>query len=389
MKSVLFNSHDIVLALVIGLSFLLAFRLRSVAALPRATHWLLPAFFILSAFVAIDTLLFWGDAIKFAAFDVSPWLPMLFSFASFAVGPVLYWAFRSLLAPQKPLRRRDLAQLLPAIATFPYLYWACYQHPFELQRELVLNLAIFSDVNAHFMTFLTFKKLMPVIYGILSIALLFQPGAPPRESDARLLQPYVGFVLIWFWVLLTHLLGQWLPTASSDLLGIFGNYMSLTLIAVLVLRGVAYPPPASSVAVMTPPPEKEPEETIEDNDEITALSEQIHTFIQAEKPYLNSRLTLERFAGLLQMSPRQVSLAINRCFEQNFHEYINGFRVAEAKRLLHDDTCQTLSILEIAQQSGFNSKATFNRIFKIMAGVTPTAYRREFPTELAPHQHHC
>lgn len=386
MKSVLFNSHDIVLALVIVLCFLLAFRVRSVKALPRATQRLLPAFFVLSAFVAIDTLLFWGDAIKFAAFELSAWLPMIFSFAAFAVGPVLYWAFRSLLVADKPLTPKDLLQLLPALATIPYLYWACYQHPFEVQRELVLNLAIFSDVNAHFMSFLTLKKLMPVIYGILCIALLFQPGAPPRESDARLLQPYVGFVFIWFWVLLTHLLGQWLPMASSDLLGIFGNYTSLTLVSVLLLRGVAYPPP--SVAIVEPVTEETTENT-EDNEEISALAERIHKFIQTEKPYLNSRLTLERFAGLLEMSPRQVSLAINRCFEQNFHEYINGFRVAEAKRLLHDDTCQDFSILEIAQQSGFNSKATFNRIFKLMAGVTPTAYRREFSPELSAHRHHC
>lgn len=394
MKSVLFNSHDIVLALVIVLCFLLAFRLRSVKALPRATHRLLPVFFILNAFVAMDILLFWGDAIKFAAFDLWSWLPMLFTFASFAVGPVLYWAFRSLLQPEKPLRRIEFVQLIPALLTFPYLYWACYQHSYEQQRELVLNLTIFSDVNVHFMTFLTLKKMMPVLYGILSIALLFQPGAPPKESDARLLQPYVGFVLIWFWVLLTHLLGQWLPMNSSDVLGIFGNYMCLTLVAVLVFRGVAYPPPATTVVVMEPaltqdPTEEEPAESSDDKEEITAIAERIHKFIQAEKPYLNSRLTLERFAGLMELSPRQVSTAINRGFEQNFHEYINSFRVEEAKRLLRDDACQSYSILEIAQQSGFNSKATFNRIFKTVTGATPTAYRHEFSPDLEPHQHHC
>jgi AraC-like DNA-binding protein len=387
MKNVLFNSHDIVLALVIVLSFLLAVRVRSVAVLPRAGQILLPLFFVLHGLVALDTLLFWGDAIKFAAFSLSPWLPMLFSFASFALGPVIYWAFRSVLSPGKPIKATDYLQLLPALLTFPYLYWACYRFPFELQSELVLNLAIFSDANTHFMTFLTLKKIMPVIYGFLCVKLLFRkaPTTAKLAGVEPLLQPSTGFVFIWFWILLTHLLGQWLPVTTSDLMGLFGNYMSLTLVAALTYRSLGYST-APAVPEAPAPAEPESEENAED---IAVLAEQIHKFIHTEKPYLNSRLTLERFAGLLHKSPRQVSQAINRGFEQNFHEYINGFRVEEAKRLLRDDACQSYSILEIAQQSGFNSKATFNRIFKTVTGATPTAYRREFSPDLEPHQHHC
>lgn len=386
MKSVLFNSHDIVLALVIILSFLLAARVRSVAALPRAAQILLPSFFVLHGFVALDTLLFWGDAIKFAAFNVSAWLPMFFSFASFAIGPVMYWAFRSVLSPAKPIKFTDYLQLLPALLTFPYLFWACYRYPFEQQSELILNLAIFSDVNVHFMTFLTLKKIMPVIYGFLCVKLLFRK-APATENLAGvkpLLQPCTAFVFIWFWILLTHVLGQWLPLASSDLMGIFGNYISLTLVAALTYKSFGYAAPEVPANHFTPEPEAE-----DASEDIVVLAERIHKFIQTEKPYLNSRLTLERFAGLMQASPRLVSTAINRCFEQNFHEYINGFRVEEAKRLLRDDACQSYSILEIAQQSGFNSKATFNRIFKTVTGATPTAYRHEFSPDLEPHQHHC
>lgn len=389
MKNILFNSHDIVLALVIVLSFLLAFRVRSVTAMPRAAHVLLPAFFVLHGLVAIDTLLFWGDAIKFAAFNVSPWLPMVFSFASFAIGPVLYWAFRSVLSPGKPLKPRDYLQLLPALLTFPYLYWACYRYPFAQQSELILNLSIFSDVDVHFMTFLTLKKMMPVVYGFLCMRLLFRKTTRAHAVPglAPLLQPYTGFVLIWFWIFLTHILGQWLPVATSDTMGIFGNYVSLTLVAALMYMGLQYSAP--SIAENPVTEEEPPPDTEDNNEEIAALSERIHQFIRDEKPYLNSRLTLERFATLLQVSPRQASLAINRCFGRNFHEYINSFRVEEAQRLLRDDVDHTRTILEIAQQSGFNSKATFNRIFKLATGVTPTAYRQQYVGELTPHRPHC
>lgn len=386
MKSVLFNSHDIVLALVIVLSFLLAVRVKAVAALPRAAQILLPLFFALHGLVALDTLLFWGDAIKFAAFNISPWLPMLFSFASFAIGPVMYWAFRSVLSPGKPVKRTDYLQLLPVLLTFPYLYWACYRYPFEQQAELILNLTIFSDTNLYFMTFLTLKKLMPVIYGLLCVKLLFRK-APATQKFAGvepLLQPSTGFVFIWVWILLTHVLGQWLPLNTSDLMGIFGNYMSLTLVAALTYKSLGYPIATAPENPVTDTPEAE-----ENNEDTAVLAERIQQFIQTEKAYLNPRLTLERFATSLEVPPRHVSLAINRCFQQNFQEYINSFRVEEAKRLLRDHIDQECTILEIAQQSGFNSKATFNRIFKVSTGVTPSAYRQQFCSELRPHHPSC
>src|SRR5690606_12215242 len=119
-----------------------------------------------------------------------------------------------------------------------------------------------------------------------------------------------------------------------------------------------------------------------------ALAARIDKLMQTEKPYLNSQLTLERFADLLGVSSRQVSFTINRCFQQNFHEFINRFRVEEAKRLLGDEEFQERTILDIAQQSGFNSKATFNRFFKSFVGVTPSAYRQQISAGMTPQHPH-
>ena len=118
------------------------------------------------------------------------------------------------------------------------------------------------------------------------------------------------------------------------------------------------------------------------SEEMVVLAERIERFIQTERPYLNPQLTLERFANSLRASPRQVSFAINRCFQQNFHEYINCLRLEEAKRLLRDSDCQECTIMEIAHRAGFNSKATFNRFFKSFVGVTPSAFRDHSSTEM-------
>src|SRR5690606_25534539 len=101
---------------------------------------------------------------------------------------------------------------------------------------------------------------------------------PPTEKIAGvepLLQPCSGFAFIWLWILLTHVLGQWLPLASSDFMGIFGNYMSLTLVAALTYKSLAYPMPAVPVNHV-----KEEPEIGESNEDITALAERIHKFLQ-------------------------------------------------------------------------------------------------------------
>ena len=58
----------------------------------------------------------------------------------------------------------------------------------------------------------------------------------------------------------------------------------------------------------------------------------------------------------------------------SFYEFINTHRVEKVKELLKEGRAEQLSILGVAEESGFNSKASFNRIFKKATGLTPSAY---------------
>lgn len=379
MKDALFNSHDVALMLVIGLYFLIAVRVTLGSGLNRVALLMLPVFFLLNSFISLDTLLFWGDSIRHAAFDTSPLLPLSLSFASFAVGPVLYWHFRGQLYSDTDFRARDIAHLLPALATPVYLYWACYQYSPEQQREFILELSIFSDSGSHFLTFLTLKRLMPAIYGVFCIALVLRA----RQAGVKyplLAHVSVGFTSIWLWALLVHILGQWLPITISDSLGIFGNYLGLALGVYLFFTLTEKPVFSDD----DKPEEKhQPVGQSKIDDKSVTLSRRIDRVITIQKPYLNSQLTLERFAELVQASPRQVSATINCNYKQNFNEFINRLRIDEAKRLLQDSEYQDLAILEVARLAGFNSKPTFNRLFKTCVGVTPSAYRHQFSHTLS------
>lgn len=103
-----------------------------------------------------------------------------------------------------------------------------------------------------------------------------------------------------------------------------------------------------------------------------ALVAQARALLEEEKIYREMGLTRAMLAEKLRISEQQASRIINAYFKKNFNEWINGYRVAEAKeRLLTEDSAVTVIAFEV----GFNSIASFNRVFKEMEGVSPTEYR--------------
>jgi len=77
------------------------------------------------------------------------------------------------------------------------------------------------------------------------------------------------------------------------------------------------------------------------------------------------------------MIPAQhLSQTINEQLNQTFSEFINIYRVEEAKRLLLDTRKKHISILAIAEEVGFNSKSSFNAVFKKYANITPSEFRK-------------
>jgi len=96
-----------------------------------------------------------------------------------------------------------------------------------------------------------------------------------------------------------------------------------------------------------------------------------------KKIYRNSSLTLTELSEELSVSPHNLSEVINTKLRKNFYDFVNGYRLEEAKKDLADRSKQHLKILSIAFDAGFNSKATFNTLFKEQTGVTPSEYRKK------------
>ena len=99
--------------------------------------------------------------------------------------------------------------------------------------------------------------------------------------------------------------------------------------------------------------------------------------IHEKKLFLDSNINLERFSEQLGLRPRDTSAVLKAHYQSNFFEFINGYRVAEAKRLLASSECKDETILEVIFKSGFNSPSAFHRFFKRNVGITPTEYRKQ------------
>ena len=115
--------------------------------------------------------------------------------------------------------------------------------------------------------------------------------------------------------------------------------------------------------------------TLSEDQKISLISKLEH-LVQVEKIFINEKLSIEDIAIKLDTNSKYISQIINETFNKNFYNYINSYRIEEAKLMLRSELSDKYSILGIAQSVGFVSKSPFNVAFKRITGLTPTEFKR-------------
>lgn len=105
--------------------------------------------------------------------------------------------------------------------------------------------------------------------------------------------------------------------------------------------------------------------------------EKLQAFVHGKKPYLEPELTLAQLSEQVNIPAHYLSQVINEKLDCNFLDFINGYRVAEAKEKLVNPKLSHYTILSIAYEAGFNAKSTFYGAFKKHTGMTPSQYRKQ------------
>jgi len=102
----------------------------------------------------------------------------------------------------------------------------------------------------------------------------------------------------------------------------------------------------------------------------------ITNLLEKEKYFSKNTLSLADLAKAVNEPPHYVSQVINEKLDKNFFDLLSGYRISEAKKILQEKACEQLTIEEIAEKVGYNSKAAFNKAFKTITGVTPSEFRK-------------
>jgi AraC-like DNA-binding protein len=97
-----------------------------------------------------------------------------------------------------------------------------------------------------------------------------------------------------------------------------------------------------------------------------------------DKVYLESELTMPKLADLVNCSVNHLSQAVNSGFGMSFFDFINSYRIEEAKLMLQHNDSQAQAILDVSFAVGFNSNSAFYAAFKKSTGQTPAQFRRRF-----------
>ncbi len=101
-------------------------------------------------------------------------------------------------------------------------------------------------------------------------------------------------------------------------------------------------------------------------------------YMNEKKPYLDVDLTIHDLSGELNISRHYLTQIINEKLNKNFYQFINEYRVKEVKRLLQDPAYRKYTFTAIAFEAGFNSKSSFNSVFKESVRMTPSQYKDKF-----------
>ncbi len=112
----------------------------------------------------------------------------------------------------------------------------------------------------------------------------------------------------------------------------------------------------------------------EDSDQI--LIRKLKQHMKEEQPFLDASLSIYQLAKQLGVSSRELSLIINHRLNKHFFDFVNEYRIRKAMELLKDPENQKTTVLEILYAVGFNSKSSFNTVFKKVTGKTPTQFRK-------------
>lgn len=194
-----------------------------------------------------------------------------------------------------------------------------------------------------------------------------------------------ALAIVWLGFIVFEVVGGRIYTAPMAELGMYLAFLvfvgSISYLGLYGLRQQTIfidPVPAPT----QPRIEPQPQQTEKERDPVPAQERKaalahLQHIMRQHKPHRQPRLTISELAELCDMPPHQLSRLLNEELGQHFFDFINQYRVQTFQGLVTEPQNESYTLLALAYDAGFNSKSTFNAIFKKTTGMTPSAYVRQ------------
>lgn len=298
------------------------------------------------------------------------------------LGPLLYFYVKSVLDPTFRLGKTERRHFYPVV-----LDWGAKLIGWTFVIGTLLDVFRRQDgpawgrVMDEYNTYSDIPRwLSMAVYLVLARRWLDQFALTGNEYEAerqqqnrRWLRQFLTILLVFQAIWLVHLVPYIIPGTRSALLDQFGWYPIYVPVAVLIywlgLKGYLHSRSGSiepiirkaSVTSLLP-------QTA--NQIVDALT----TAMETNKLYLDSELTVEKLGRHVKLPTKTISFVLNQHLRKSFNTFVNEYRIEAVKQRLVNPTSDYLTLTGIAFECGFNSQATFQRVFKQMTGVSPKEF---------------
>lgn len=302
---------------------------------------------------------------------VFPHLSRLHQPFVFLAGPLLFLYIRTLTSRARKLEPKDFLHFilfaLCAIFLLPYYFQS------RLGKIKVLSWEYIGDFGQWYYIRSALFITQFLVYLVLIIIMIirYSRGVKDRTSvrDKAILFEIRFFVfassVLWVAIIL-RLAFQSIP----NLLVPLGASILIYAMGYLRMRR-----PELADSEDEPPAAKKYEKSRLPPERAERYLNKLLQLMEKERPFIDGDLTIQKLAAKLSIPAPHLSQTINERLGKSFPDFINSYRIEEAKKKLLDPACKHLSVLGIAEDVGFSSKSSFNAVFKKHTDMTPSEFR--------------
>ena len=335
--------------------------------------------FLAAVFACTAVSLTWFLATPGFLLETLPHLSRLSFPALLVMAPMFLFYVRSLTEPGFRLKTRDLTHFAP-VAVFTALFAPFYLSTGEYKAAF--NASTPAPAYIHFLDEYTWYAILVfvLIYFIAILGIISRHRRRIRETFSEVSHIKLSWIsrmilistLCWCMIIvvsLSDVSGGRLTYIDTNPGLIFGF---LLFIGYKVLTQPSIYSEAGPVEPDAPETRRDPGTS---GEKVREYERILKERMEADRLYTDPELTLPALAERLGIPRNALSGIINSSTGDNFYTFVNTYRVEEVKRLLLRPDKRNLTLLALAMDAGFNSKATFNAVFKAVTRMTPTQYK--------------